>query len=614
MGKGKISKLFVWILFGLLALGLAGFSTGGFGNRFGSVASVGSKDVDGNTYARTLQDEMTAYARQTGRALPFETVLAEGIDQIVLQRLIATRALDHETDRLGLSIGDDEVRNRVQTFRDFLDQNGNFDRETYRLLLQRRGQTEAEFEASLREDAAREILQLAVVGGLDVSDRYIDTFYNYLAERRNFSWIALTADNLDAPVGVPDDATLQSYYDANPDEFTLPETKRITYAWLTPDMLQDDIDLDEEVLRGLYDDRISEFVMPERRLVERLVFGSEDEAAAAKARLDAGELTFPELVEERDLTLDVIDLGDRTQAELGDAGEAIFALEEAGQVTNPLPSPLGPALYRMNAILSAQETSFEEVRDDLGAEIIADTARRQISDQFLTLQELLASGATLEELASESDMELGTIEWYPGITDDIAAYTAFRAAALQLDEGDFPEILELEDGGIFAMRLEEIIAPRVQPLADVRGDAIRSWQSAETLSRLDALADDLMTRLEAGENISDLGFPVNVEQDITRDFSLPNAPVDTVLQVFEMTRDERRKIESDGQIVVVELDEILVPDEDNPDIAALRGVIESAGLQSLQQDLFLAFTRQVQDDLQPTINPTTITSIHANFQ
>ncbi|NCM98254.1 MAG: peptidyl-prolyl cis-trans isomerase, partial [Rhodobacterales bacterium] len=102
----------------------------------------------------------------------------------------------------------------------------------------------------------------------------------------------------------------------------------------------------------------------------------------------------------RGLTLADIDLGDVSQSDLGAAGEPVFALTGPG-VVGPLQSDLGPALYRMNAILAAQETSFDQARDQLVVEFQLDAARRAIGDRAEAINDALAGGATLEDLARE---------------------------------------------------------------------------------------------------------------------------------------------------------------------------------------------------------------------
>ena len=612
MGKAKLSNIFVWIILLLLIVALAGFSTGGFGQNVRAIGTVGSKDILTQTYARELQNELRALSAQTGQAVPLATAQQLGLDRAVLGRVVASRALDHEADAIGLSVGDEEVRRQVLEIPAFRDLNGEFDREAYAFTLRQSGLSEVQFEEQLRETVSRDLLQGAVGSGATPSQTYVDTLYNYYGERRDFTWALITEDALETPVGLPSEDQLQTYYDENPDAFTLPETKRITYAWLSPAMVADEIEIDEATLRQLYDERLDIFVQPERRLVERLVFGSNEEAAAAKERLDAGELTFTELVEERGLSLQDIDMGERTEGQLGDAGADIFALGEPG-VVGPLPSSLGPALFRMNGILSAQETPFEEIREDLARELSADRARRVIADRVGPIDDLLAGGATLEELVDELGMTLGTIDWYPAVDEGIAAYANFRDAAVQLASDDFPEIFELEDGGIFAMRLDETLEPRLQPLDEVRGDAIEGWQDVETATRLRALADATQEQLAEGNDLAAEGLTVMVERNITRDNRIPDAPPLLVLEVFEMERNEVRVVEGPQGAALVRLDEILGPDDSDPEITAIRSAIETAARQDMAQDVLQAFGTDVQSRAGLQLNHTAINAVHANF-
>ena len=113
-------------------------------------------------------------------------------------------------------------------------------------------------------------------------------------------------------------------------------------------------------------------------------------------------------------------------------------------------TPLGPALYRVNAILDPTEVPFEEARDDLSVEFAQDAARRSIDAARDEIDDMLAGGATLEELADDTDMELGVIRWDGEQTTTgvgIAAYEEFRTTAATLEEGDFPTLEGLSDGG-----------------------------------------------------------------------------------------------------------------------------------------------------------------------
>jgi len=402
-GSSSASKTAVWVLLGLLIVSLAGFGATGLGGNIRTVGSVGEKDISVTHYANTLQSEIRAISAQAQQPIPFNTAQQMGIPQQALARVVTQRALDNEMAELGLSVGDDFVLEQVQTNPAFQGLGGTFDRATYRYALQNSGLSEGEFEQTLREDATRTLAQGAILAGNTMPATYADTIAAFIGERRNVTMARLTVSDLQSEIAEPTDAQLQSYYDENISAYELPETKNVTYTWLSPDMVIDSVEVADDVLRAAYDERSAEFNRPERRLVERLVFADDAEAAAALARITSGEVTFEALVQERGLALTDIDLGDATEASLGDAGAAVFG-GETGDVVGPAPSNLGPALFRINGILSAQSTSFEDAKASLRDELAADRARRIVEQQITDIDDLLAGGATLEEVADETDM------------------------------------------------------------------------------------------------------------------------------------------------------------------------------------------------------------------
>ena len=327
-----ISKYAMWFLMGLLGLSLVGFGATSMSGNIRTIGSVGDKLIPVDQYYRQLSNEIRAIEAQTREPLPFTQAQAMGLDRAVLQRIVRNRALDHEAAQVGLSIGDETLREEIVQISAFQGINGQFDREGYRFALQQGGVSEAEFEVSLREESARGLLQSAVLSGVTMPDAYAETLVNFAGEQRSFRWAELADSSLSDPVATPTGEELRAYYDANGDRFVLPASKSITYAWLSPDDLLEEVEVNEDAIRGLYDERISQFVRPERRLVERLVFSDEAAAQAAAAALAANETTFNALVEERGLQLADIDLGDVSEAELGDAGAAVFAADQVTSV------------------------------------------------------------------------------------------------------------------------------------------------------------------------------------------------------------------------------------------------------------------------------------------
>ncbi len=610
-GMKNLSKTFVWILMGLLMLGLAGFGATSLTGTVRTVAQVGDESISVDAYFRELQREIRAVEAQTGQAMQISQAHDLGLDQLALSRLIALAAIDNEVGQLGISIGDENLQDEIVQIPAFQGVNGTFDREAYRFQLEQVGMTDSEFESDLRKESSRTIVQGAVMSGVEMPRTLTEALSNYVLARRSFTVATLSADLLETPVAQPTDAQIQTYYDENTDQFTLPRTKQLTYAILSPDMLLDTIEVDEDSLRRLYDQRADEFFQPERRLVERLPYPSEESATEALAQLEVGGADFEQLVRERQLELSDVDLGDVTREDLGDAADAVFAAE-IDDVVGPLPTVFGPALFRINGSLAENNVSFEDAEPELRAELAADRARRQIEAQAEEINDLLAGGATLEELAGETEMELGQIDWTQQSDDGVAAYDGFRSVAEAVQEGDFPEVAFLEDGSIFALRLNEVLEPRPEPLESARDRVAEAWLQVETAKALQNQGNTVLTQLATDGDFTATGLPFRVENALTRTAFLEDVPVDFMTQVFEMDPGELRVIPGNGNALIVRLDEELPPAETDEQ-RQMQDALAAQLSQALAQNIFDIYVRNAQTRARPVLDQQALNAVRASY-
>lgn len=612
-GKGSGAKMAVWGIVGLLILGLGGFGATNFGGSVTSVASVGDEDVDVNDYARAVQNELSTFEAQTGQRFTIQQAQEFGLTNSILDTLITRAALDGETDRVGISIGDDEVRRTVLGISSFQGLDGSFSPDIYDMALDRMGVSAAQFEADLRTDAARSLLQASLATGVTMPDTYAKVIVDWLGERRTIETATLTAADLEEPIGTPDDAQITAYYEANPAAYTAPEARDITYAWLSPAMLADSIEVDETLLRALYDENIEQYRRPERRLVERLVFGTQEDAEAAAERISSGETRFADEVSARGLELADTDMGDVTARDLGAAADVVFAGNDMG-VVGPVATDLGPALFRINGILDASETTFEEARDDLSVELATDAARRDIDARLEEFDNLLAEGYTLEDLAGETEMELGQINWTNASEDDIAAYEAFAQAARAATESDYPEIIQLSDGGVFALRLNGVVPATLRPLDEVRDQVTADWQAAETLRRLAARAETLETEIASGTAVTALGLPTETFEEITRRDYIATMPDGFIDTVFAPGLDEGATTVITGadSVVLARVARVAAPEADEEIDQISASYAEQAG-QGAAQDVIEAFAERLRSQQGISINQAAINAVHSQL-
>jgi peptidyl-prolyl cis-trans isomerase D len=609
---GKVGQALVWVLLLLLIIGLAGFGVTNFGGTVRSIGKVGDQPIATGDYARALQQELRALSSQAGRNVTFSEAQTFGIDASVRQALVATAALDNAAAEIGISAGDARLAREVRSLPVFQGPAGGFDREAYRFQLEQSGFTEAAFEDRVRADLARGALQTAIGGGFTAPEALGRILYTYVAERRDASLLRLTADDLATPPPAPGDGELRAFYDANPDRFTRPEARRITWVALLPEAMAAEVPVDEDRLRALYDARIDEFVQPERRLVERLVFPDDAAATDARNRLDAGTADFETLVAERGLTPADIDLGDVGAGDLGAAGDAVFAAEPPG-VVGPFATDLGPALFRVNGVLAAEEVPYDEAREQLVGEFVTDAARRMIADRIEALDDLLAGGATLEDLAREPGMQMGTLDLLPGQSEGMAAYAAFRDRAAAAGEGDFPEIFQLDDGGVAALRLDAILPPELRPFDEVAEDAAEALAAERLAAALAARADEALAAVAAGGSLGAWGI-VTVVTDIARDEPIAGAPGELTTRLFAMAPGAVERVEAGGFVGLLRLDGITPADPDSAEARALRAQFTARTAEEIATDAFTLFARASEARAGIQLDEAAINAVHAQMR
>lgn len=640
--KGK--STIVWILMGMLLLGLGGFGVTSFSGGSTEVGAVGETEIDAQTYGRALQNQMNQFSAQTGQRMTIEQARGIGLVQAVQAQLFTRAALEEEARKMGVSVGDQNVAQVITQDPSFQGP-GGFNRAAYTETLRRQGMTEERYETNVRAEVGSLIVQGGVMTGVSAPAAQVDLGAGWLLERRDISWQELTAADLSAPITPADEATLEAWHQANADRFTAPEIRKISYVWLTPEMLADTVELDEAALREIYESKLDEYVQPERRLVGRLVFESAEAAQAAKTRLDAGEVSFEGLSQERGLTLADTELGEVSATDLGAAGEAVFAAEDNG-VVGPVDSDLGPALFAVNAILDPINVSFEEALPDLRAEAAADRARRLIADRAPEIEDQLAGGSTLEDVAKETDMELGQIDWSaqsaptPG---EIGGYEAFRDHAAAVTDSDYPELFELDDGGVFALRLDEVVPPALIPFADVREAVAADWAGAETHRQLVALGDemklqavsetmpqvvvpaadpaaaatatetDATTELAPPEAPAALATTWRVETGLLRDGWLEEAPPGLIAEAFRLKEGETEVLDDGGRVALIRVDRVEPAALDSDVAGEVKTTLAQKLDTSLSADLFDYYSRAVQTESGVTLNQAAIAAVESQM-
>jgi peptidyl-prolyl cis-trans isomerase D len=332
-------------------------------------------------------------------------------------------------------------------------------------------------------------------------------------------------------------------------------------------------------------------------------------AENAMAAITDQTTTFEEVVENRGLTLQDVDLGDMTEEELSEAGPVVFSLQEPG-VIGPAQTDLGPALFRVNAILDGNVQSFDAVRAQLELDVALDRAVSQIADIAEQVDDLLAGGATLEDVAAETDLQLATVNWHVQSEGDISDYEEFQTAAAAVTADDFPALKSLSDNGIFALRLNGQLPAELQPLASVRDAAVESWTAQQVQQQLLAMAERIAPQVSLDAPLASFGLTENLQDDMNRSDSVVGTPPALVMTAFETELGRAAVLDADDGVIIVIPRAIHVADFEDPQMQSLQKILGNRIDSTLARDVFEAFSNAARGAVDVEINPTALRSVN----
>ncbi len=525
--RSKVTTIFAKILFVLL---IASFAVWGIGDTiFGNPAGRTAVQVDDDVRI-TAVEAASAFdqaRRRLGVPITVDQALQFGLLEQVMDNLAVEGMLVAATSRLGLSAGDAQVIQQIRAqFRDSL---GSFDRIAYETYLAANGLSEEEFVARSRRDLARDQLLAAVISDADRSAPapLVDLLHRYREERRVIDAVRISAADMAAPAE-PSTSDLQAFYDERSADYETPQYRGLSWLEVSPASLSSEIEISEDALLEGFEDRRDSLSTPGTRTVDQILFDDEATAREASGRITSGEDFVAVAADMTGLSEADLDLGENTRESLpAGTADGVFAVTEAGGVTEPLESDFGWHLFRIRSAVQGRAAQFDEVRDQLRQELALEQAFDLVFERANAIEDALAGGATLEETSQDLSMALNQIPFVArdGSQKDGGIAVAlpgkpFLQTAFETESGAQSALTESRDGTFFILRVDGIEEPRLPDLNEIRATVLADWTADKRLEAAETLADEIAERASAGEPIAeaagDAGFGVERLPAITR--------------------------------------------------------------------------------------------------
>jgi peptidyl-prolyl cis-trans isomerase D len=379
------------------------------------------------------------------------------------QALIKREVLLQEANRLGLQVGDADLRRAMQTgpFSQALFPGGQFiGEDRYADFVSNYFHTSIQdFETQVKKEIEINRLEAMVTGGITVSPQDVRDAYRQQGTKIKFDYAVISSEDLRKQIN-PTDAELQAFFKQSAARYkdAIPETRKIAYIALNQNDVQGGAPpVTNQQVEQYYQSHQKDFQVPEEVKVRHILIkvakaedllkqikGGADFAALAKANSD--------------------DPGSKDQGgELGmiQRGVTVPAFETAafglqpGQISDLVKTQFGYHIIKVEEKQTAHLKPLEEVK----AQILATLTRQQESDQQAAYAQQLATEAGKSGLAKTAEahhLQVVTSDYVqqsavlPGLPDGAKlltmAFAAKPGAAPQVSStGEGFAVFQVED-------------------------------------------------------------------------------------------------------------------------------------------------------------------------
>ena len=621
-----------WVVRGLFLVMVLAFMTWGVGDVFRMVrtatwvAKVGDRTIEGAPFQQEVQRQLSRVSQTLPQGQEITPAQRRQVGEQVLDKMVAEAALGVELQNLHVVTPDDAVREAVLEIPAFKGTAGKFSRQVFETVLRNNGLNEPRFLDMVRGQLAERQLLGAVGASASAPDVLVQPLFMREFEKRS-------ADLADFPIAAvpapqpPGDSVLQRWYANHPDSYSTPEYRRIKAIVLSPQTLAKEIPLTDDDLRAAYDQHRSEYVKATKRSTEVVSAPDQAKAEALAATWRGGADWAAVQQAAQKAGASAVALDDATETEFPDPAlaKSVFAAAPDA-VTGPVQTDLGWAVVKVTQVTPGTEQSFDQVKETLRTRLLAEKAQDLIYDRANKVDNVLGTGASLDELPSDLGLAglLGTLD-AKGITKEgtpapIPGAAELRAAvidaAFKAQKGDPARLAEVptpSSGGsaYFALSVEDVIPPAVKPFDDVKQQVTDDWTRDAQSHAANEAAAKLLAAVKGGRTFADAataaGVTVHRSPLVTSGTPADSIPAQLQRVLFGLKAGEPAMVETPEGFIVAVLAETVEPDPKADPVGFDR--VRTVILRSVGTDYAATFANALRARANPRINEQVFTSI-----
>jgi peptidyl-prolyl cis-trans isomerase D len=564
--RGPIAKIMLGVLaLGVFAIVVTGFGTDGMGGLGGTTGAAGGSLVSAGDQEITTAEMTDQVNRQLDRArqqnpeLDAGTFFAGGAYEEILRQLVGQKAMMAFGEEVGITASKRMVDGEIASIPAFKNLAGQFDAAAFRAAIQREGVSEDQLRRELAASQIQRQILLPVAGSARVPQAMAVQYASLLLEQRSGTVGLVPA----AAMGMgrePSEAEVAAFYRENQRRYTIPERRILRYAVIGPEQVAAAARPTEQEIAAAYQAQAAKYGARENRTLSQVVLPDQAAARAFAAKLAAGT-SFAQAAQQAGFSAGDTAVGEQSKADFvrltSDAvANAAFGAAQ-GATTQPIQSPLGWHVVRVDSINKVAATPLAAVRAELEQQVGQQKLVEALGNKVAKVEDALGGGSSFEEVARAEGL---AIQETPPITatgqqPGVANWQAppevapLLKAAFDMAADEDPVVETIAPNQRFAvLAIGRALPAAPPPLAQiapiVKADLVRKRAS----DRAKAVATSLVAKINAGvpaaRAFAEAGVKLPAPQPVSSrrlDIARPNQPVPPPLaMLFSLPKGKAR--------------------------------------------------------------------------
>ncbi len=412
-------SIFIQIAFFIIIAVFIFWGIGTFtSNRNEILAEVDGTVITQSGFLKAYQMEIEGLKRRFGEDFSEKLLEKLNLKERVLQRLIDRTLVTREARKLGLTVEDKEVLERIKSIPAF-QRGGVFNKDLYVAVLRREGLLPSEFEEGLKEDLLIEKAMRVVTDSVKVTDGEVKRLF-----KNRYKKIKVRFVKIDYPeVRDAKEEELKSYFESHKESFRVPERFLVDYVVVKSEDYLKDVKVGEEEVKTYYEKNRSLFegkrpipFEKAKTLIEEILKKAKALEVAEKAattlvdKAIRGRRSLKEAAPEEGFKVERMGpftLRSTNRITMERALVEALSRLKIGEVSNPV--KVGDSFYilELKDKEKARIPEFTEVKELVRKRFLREKARGKAQEMAREIKKLVKEGKDLKEIAAEKELGIG---------------------------------------------------------------------------------------------------------------------------------------------------------------------------------------------------------------